>query len=275
MSNRAGRSTIPVDLSNPGQFFACCGLFELADRKWRLASVVAYFEPGLFVLEADDPGCPIAAVLNEFAGVRCAQLDPQDNGSSPLELGLPFALRLDWWCRPKKGSIEVGGSEELKTWAGKQMGPVIFQLTKDSSARAAQAKSPLDYSAAIYDNNGAERKDKTISPFYFDCRREGTSLDLGFSPDKQDMSVIVYPAVESLALVGLQRFRPFLDRTAHPRSFVYRAWSKPIPISTAAVSVSGAVGVHSCGCFRFTTPSRGGEYLKMFSRAKRERSTNV
>ena len=25
---------IRVDLSNPGQFFACCGLFELADRLW-------------------------------------------------------------------------------------------------------------------------------------------------------------------------------------------------------------------------------------------------
>ena len=25
---------IPVDLSNPGQFFACCGLLELADRLW-------------------------------------------------------------------------------------------------------------------------------------------------------------------------------------------------------------------------------------------------
>ena len=25
---------IPVDLTNPGQFFACCGLLELADRLW-------------------------------------------------------------------------------------------------------------------------------------------------------------------------------------------------------------------------------------------------
>ena len=25
---------IPVKLTNPGQFFACCGLLELADRLW-------------------------------------------------------------------------------------------------------------------------------------------------------------------------------------------------------------------------------------------------
>jgi CRISPR-associated protein Csb3 len=26
--------TIKVDVTNPGQFFACCGLLELADRLW-------------------------------------------------------------------------------------------------------------------------------------------------------------------------------------------------------------------------------------------------
>jgi len=26
--------TVTVDVTNPGQFFACCGLLELADRLW-------------------------------------------------------------------------------------------------------------------------------------------------------------------------------------------------------------------------------------------------
>ena len=34
MSNPTPNITIPVDLTNPGQFFACCGLLELADRLW-------------------------------------------------------------------------------------------------------------------------------------------------------------------------------------------------------------------------------------------------
>ena len=33
---------VPVDVTNPGQFFACCGLFELADRLWPGAE--AWFE---------------------------------------------------------------------------------------------------------------------------------------------------------------------------------------------------------------------------------------
>lgn len=34
--------TIKVDVTNPGQFFACCGLFELAHRLW--PGVEAYFD---------------------------------------------------------------------------------------------------------------------------------------------------------------------------------------------------------------------------------------
>ncbi len=26
--------SVKVDVTNPGQFFACCGLLELADRMW-------------------------------------------------------------------------------------------------------------------------------------------------------------------------------------------------------------------------------------------------
>ena len=27
---------VKVDVTNPGQFFACCGLLELADRLWKI-----------------------------------------------------------------------------------------------------------------------------------------------------------------------------------------------------------------------------------------------
>lgn len=34
MSDKQANITVPVDVTNPGQFFACCGLLELADRLW-------------------------------------------------------------------------------------------------------------------------------------------------------------------------------------------------------------------------------------------------
>jgi CRISPR-associated protein Csb3 len=39
---------IPVDLTNPGQFFACCGLLELANRLWPGAEVTGCFSAPRF-----------------------------------------------------------------------------------------------------------------------------------------------------------------------------------------------------------------------------------
>lgn len=263
--------SIPVDLANPGQFFACCGLFELADRKWSHANPQAHFEDRRFVMTADEPDCSLCTLLTEFASAQCDQLDPEDRTTSPLELADPFHLRLDWWWNPVKDAS--GGN--LKTWAGQQSGPLIFRLMKQATARAALAESPFDYAEAVFDTKDGKAKKKTISPFYFDCRRAGTSLDLGFSPDEQSMSVEAYPAVESLAMVGLQRFRPQTDENTRPRSFGYTAWAQPLPVMVAAAAVCGILQVRSSGGFRFTKPSRGGEYVSMFSRATRKRNQNA
>ncbi|HWB84102.1 MAG TPA: hypothetical protein VG675_08185 [Bryobacteraceae bacterium] len=258
-------TSISVDIANPGQFFACCGLFELTDRKCPHANVHAYFEHNRFVIMAADPACSPCTLLGDFAAAQCDQLDPEDKTTSPLRLLKPFHLRLDWW---QSAARDGGGN--LKTWAGQQSAPLIFRLMKQATARAALAESPLDYSEAVFDTKNGKTSQKTISPFYFDCRRAGTSLDFGFSPDEQNMSVDAYPAVESLAMVGLQRFRPQTDEKTRPRSFVYTAWAEPLPVIVAAAAACGILQVRSCGSFRFTKPSRGGEYVTMFSRATRE-----
>ncbi len=50
---------VNVDPTNPGQFFACCGLLELADRLWPGAE--GWFEKGEFRLRpVDDEAHPLA-----------------------------------------------------------------------------------------------------------------------------------------------------------------------------------------------------------------------
>ena len=176
--------------------------------------------------------------------------------------------------RADKTRVDLGGGDQLKPWAGKQFGPLIFRKMKEACADINLA-APLDDPKAVYDTKAAKTKKKTVSPFYFDARREETSLDIGFSPDEQDMSVMVYPAVESLALVGLQRFRPAVDEKAQRRSFLYTAWAEPLPSAVAGAAACGMMPARSGGTFRFTKPSRGGEYLTMFSRATRERSKHA
>jgi len=262
--------SIPVDVTNPGQFFACCGMFELADRLWPDGDVCAYFDAGRFYLTQGDTTCTISSLLNLFASAECEQLDPHDSAASPLQLMTPFNLRLDWWIKSENNQVDLGGGGQLKTWAGKQFGPLIFRLMKSFATVAGSTPSPLDYAASVFDIKGGKPSKKTISPFYFDSRREGTCLDLGFSPDEQNMSVEAYPAVESLAMVGLQRFRPFADDSTQPRSFLYTCWTDHLPAPIAAAVVCGQVPMAFTGKFRFTRPSRGGEYVTMFSRATRQ-----
>jgi CRISPR-associated protein Csb3 len=251
---------------------------DLADRRWPEAEVCGYFESTRFLIRADDGSCSIRALLEEFAAVECRALDPLDKATSPIYLMAPFDLRLDWWWKPKKsasgtGALELSGGSTLKTWAGQQSGPLIFRLMKRASAKAGLKDSPLDYSDEIRDDTGGRSRGKSVSPFYFDSRREGTSLDIGFSADEQAMSVREYPAVEALAFVGLQRFRPVED--SQTGSFFYTAWAEPLPAVPAAVAACGLLHVRSRGTFGFTKPSRGGEYARMFSRATRERSKDV
>jgi hypothetical protein len=268
---------VNVDLFNPGQFFACCGLLELADRLWPEKGVLGVFKPTHFEIWADSADCSLKRVIDVFVRANVKQLDPNDNATSPIYLGEPFNLRLDWWQKlegPNKSRINLGGGDQLKTWAGKQLAPLIFRLMKNACDGLDLSKV-LDDPKAVYDIKGDRAKKKTASPFYFDARRKETSLDIGFSPDVQDMSVVSYPAVESLAMIGLQRFRPTIDQKNQSRSFVYTVWAEQLPLSVAMAAVSGVMIVKSCGTFRFTKPSRGGEYLTMFSRATRERRANV
>jgi hypothetical protein len=263
MSTSTPNVSIPVDLTNPGQFFACCGLLELADRLWPGAE--GWFSDESFSIVSDRPSCTLVTLLKTFSVAPVEQLDSHNDATSPLRLLIENPILLNWW------RDEDSGGKQLKPWAGKQFVSMIFRLMKQATGNG-PPNSPFDNSAAIFDSEGGKAKKKTISPFYFDSRREGTSLDIGFSPDEQDMSVLAFPAVESLALVGLQRFRPSIDESTQPRSFIYAPWRIPLPVLIAAAAVSGAVPIDACGSFRFTKPSRGGEYMTMFSRAMRVRS---
>src|SRR5512146_351690 len=100
--------TVKADVTNPGQFFACCGLLELADRLWPGAE--GWFADGQFHVTCEGT---LKELVTTLAQAELKQLDPEDPTSSRLEVGNPFRdLRLDWW------HDERAGGKELKVWAG-------------------------------------------------------------------------------------------------------------------------------------------------------------
>lgn len=211
---------IPVDVTNPGQFFACCGLLELASRQWRAA--VGRFEAADFeISEAGSFSELILAIVNHPP----SPTNPEDGGTSPFEFR-KWRLRVDWW------NDDLAGGGSFKTWAGRQQITAIVRSMHDTFKHNLHSEQSLFNSPAVlYDSID---RAKTVEPLYFDARRaaQAKSIDVGFSSDAHGMMMPVYAAVEYLCLVGLQRFRPARVNDA----WTYTAWTSPLPPPVAAAA---------------------------------------
>ena len=207
-----------VDLTNPGQFFGCCGVFELAQRLWPQA--VAHFEGPHFLVSQGN----LEELVARTASAPLEVLEPGNQTSSALRLTEPFDLRVDWW------KFERG----LKTWAGR--------MSVDRIAMSLQRDLPSTLGKGFFNDGhvvvGADGK--KVEPYYFDGRRGATALplDIGFSSDALSLETVAFSATEFFTLLGLQRFRPSEVKL---RVYRYRAWRTPLPVTLAALATSNAL----------------------------------
>jgi CRISPR-associated protein Csb3 len=207
-----------VDLTNPGQFFGCCGVFELAQRLW--PGAMAHFEGAQFVVSDGDR----EELVTKAARARLEVLEPANQTSSALRLAEPFDLRIDWW------QVERG----LKTWAGR--------MSVDRIATSLQRDLPNTLSNGFFDDGhvvvGVDGK--KVEPYYFDGRRGANALplDVGFSSDALSLETVAFSATEFFTLLGLQRFRPFRAPEVKQRVYRYRAWRGSLPVTLAALAAA-------------------------------------
>lgn len=235
---------LAVDPTNPGQFFACCGLLELADRQWPGAE--GWFTDGRFFIASR--ASSLTKLLTTVTTTVLSPSDPSDELSSPIELGPPFSLRIDWW------TDERTGGRALKVWAG-SMRSVRIARAMQAAFRdtALHTEGLFDHGCVVYD---PIEPDKKVEPYYFDSRRgaNAQALDIGFMPDALQMTTIAYPAVEFLSLVGLQRCRPLPTR--RPRVFDYFTWSIPLPAIVLSLATGGLLGHVGATGYRFENAFR-------------------
>jgi hypothetical protein len=248
---------VAVDPTNPGQFFACCGLLELADR--RSPGAEGWFVGSEFHIAA---GVALRDVLSDAQAVEYAgglddtneegEDDGDDGPSPPLLIRSPFGLLLNWW--EEKG---------LKTWAGSMKVDLIAAAM--SHAIDPTCSDPLNQATVVYDPpkpvlpGKRPGKPKKREPFYFDARRamNAHSLDVGFSANDLKLTTLAYPAVEFLCLVGLQRSRP--RPTDRPRTFDYWTWAWPTRVQVLPLSVAGYLGDPTAVRYRFVNVFRSGQ----------------
>ena len=238
---------VNVDVTNPGQFFACCGLLELADRLWPGAE--GWFAGREFLI-ASAGG--LAELIRGVSHAELVQVEPGNDTGSPIDLRSPFRhLRLDWW------TDERAGGKDLKVWAG-SMESMRIARAMQLAMRDDRFGSPglFDVGLIAYDPDDAEKK---VEPYYFDARRapNAHSRDVGFSPNALELTTTAFPAVEFLCLVGLQRCLPV--KTDEPRVFDYCTWGNPIPPELLGSAASGQFKFDAERRYRFENWYRTGQ----------------
>lgn len=250
MSSSEPSIRINVDVTNPGQFFACCGLLELADRLWPGAE--GWFEKYPMIREfciwtPKDDGS--LKTLLEMA-CKC-EFDVDDDANEetdddeekasvdPIIITSPVQMVLDWWS-----------DKSIKPWAGSMQERLILRaMLRAISPEATDlfniqhVVSDATGCATTASKKGRKKKPKKREPFYFDCRRGSKAhpLDSGWSPDTHKMEHKCAPAVEALCFLGLQRCRPM--PTERPNTSRYTVWSEHLPVNVIAPVVSGTIPV--------------------------------
>lgn len=247
---------IDTDPTNPGQFFACCGLLELADRLWGGAE--GWFEQRSFSTNCDGN---LEELLERLVMDPPERLTLPNNGLAvkpiiaPLRFtfdgGASYPLTIDAWTqiRMEKSKPAVVANPPWNFWSGNQTSYGIW-----SDLRYALAQQLPKLRREGFKTLFAQRLPLT-GRFGFDPGAAWNALDVGFSPNTQQMAVASSPATEMLAAIGIQRFRPVLSDDR--KSFLYATWGQPLLPSVAASAASSLLPVAPAKRFRGYVVDRG------------------
>ena len=279
---------VKVDPTNPGQFFACCGLLELADRLWPGAegwfeerefcvrAPVAIPEPSASTFMKRFASCQLKNTMSAVQLARFEELSAMKTKDrektagfenekneldklrreEPIIFHAPFNLQIDWFLDDR------AGGDRFKTWAGRQS--VLDVATAMKTAMESPVwltLSPAEWLTQSQSGCGL--------PFNFDSNLggQGSAIDIGFSFDPLASSAAsrieatARPCLELLAFVGLQRFRP--RQLLNDNRFLYCLWNRPLPPEIAAPAACGLMPIQGSPSFEFRLLYRT-KYLKSF-----------
>lgn len=221
------KSTIPVDVLNPGQVFACYGLIDIVEAL--CGDVRAGFIDDKFVIEGDGEVEPVKVAIDFIVGSRTCvllpkgiaadaqpwkwkwkALDVEEVRSDEYASRVPGApaklvarlkkdarhIDVDHWAEEDRT-----GRDNVKFWAGAGGMPGVVMI--ESAIELMRAEKAQAYADPL----NFQRPQS--SSFRFDWRSGYIPMDIGWSLNNhQKAKNGGYPLVDVLAAVGLSNARP-------------------------------------------------------------------
>ena len=279
-------SSIPVDLFNPGQVFACLGFLEAADLlcgdatggfDWSTEEKVR------FCLRADHDNNPFEIVLAFLAKTKLRRWGPvgyleppskahkkgdrEEEDEPELRATFP-AIKATKMALPICLSGGNGSAIELGHWAdGSSRND--FKLYAGNRSAYQIAGAMLQGIVQLWTerrNDLIERPFDITAPmggsFNFDPRGGWTAIDVGYSPNDQKHEIVASPVVELLAAWGLENARPDEYQTRKVR---YSVWGGSLPLMLARVALFGGVTAIPMRRFRFELHLSGKNKIVTFA----------
>jgi CRISPR-associated protein Csb3 len=257
--------SIPVDLFNPGQVFACLGFLEAADIllgdaeggfDWSDETEVRFF------LRTAGEENPAATVLQFLAELEVVTLCPEgiegpwpedakrcrafpapkralrkSNGKELSASTLPVLLKHKNDIVPISHWLEIDDRPTLKLFAGQQVGSRLATNMLEGDPKKKDSMGVRDIFQDMVSSNFEDPfsiKCAVGGRFGFDARGAWDAIRIGTSLDEQGVSPNVSPHLEILAAIGLEHTRPLVPSTYHIR---YAAWKGLLPISLCRVAL--------------------------------------
>jgi CRISPR-associated protein Csx14 len=250
--------SVNVDVTNPGQFFACCGLLELADRLWPGAEGWFKQDDRQYYLAC---GGSLRQLLDELVQTSPIAIDRVCNGLAVAPIIAPLSFRfgsdssppfiLDAWTRIAviKGTTQVVSNPPWNFWSGQQTSMRIWSgLQREFTAQLKDLSS--DQLGDVFAQRLLQK-----GRFGFDPGPAWNALDVGFSPNEHGLEVESSPATELLAAIGLQRFRPTMNEGRD--GIDYFTWHTPYSPPVAAAAMVGVIQEHHTMHYRASVTTRG------------------
>ena len=282
-------SSIPVDIFNPGQVFACLGFLEAADVLCGDAEGEFDWNDEVevnFHLRSDGDENPFAMVLGFLAQAEVKALAPKAwRPKKELAKASDLERLEEELCRQQESEVFPCASPDKSS----AMPIQIFNSNKsitlghwaDGSSRNefklyAGNRSALKIATAMTGEIAhlwREKKDELIErpfdvttpmggSFNFDPRGAWTTIDAGYSPNNQKHQVEASPVVELMAAWGLENARP---EEFEIRKVRYAVWGVALQLILARVALIGGISVIPMKRFRFELDMSGKNKVVTFA----------